>query len=182
MLRVITLAAAVLLALSACSSAPVHPAPSPKAAPSTAPPTSSKPKVDLAHIRAKDVFGDFATVDACTLTSVAEVPASLREHGTPTIEPGYETDTCELEATIGSHHTAYVLLGGLLSTQAAIVFGATGKPQDVGGGLTVVRGDSGKTFCFYYLRFPDSISLMVDAATHGGATKTELCSAGHDVA
>jgi hypothetical protein len=183
----IVAALSVSSALSACSSEPGKPAPPSKstvdtsvAARAAAPSTSSKPQVDLAHIKAKDVFGDLTTVDPCTLTPVAELPAKYRK-GTPWVQVAYGADDCQLHVSVAAHHTADLWFGELATGETARVSGADGPAQDAGGGLTVVRGDSDATYCFHYLLFADGISMLIDAEVDSGATAAELCKAGHDI-
>jgi hypothetical protein len=94
---------------------------------------------------ARAVFGDFATVDPCSLLDLAALPSSLDASRQPSVS----LDGCTLTVEVaGRPASAYV--GELLnSTDKNLTDG-----QQVAGGLTLYPDTLSDGLCFAYLHFP----------------------------
>jgi hypothetical protein len=129
-------------------------------------------QVQEAHtpLTAQAALGDFKTVDYCTIFD----PSSIRAGGgTDPGQPVTAFDDCTIDAKLGTT-AVQVFVGYLQGKQNDRGVQIPDPTKTLPRGLSVARSPGERTYCEYYLRFPDGVSLEVETLTAGEVSGADL--------
>lgn len=137
--------------------------------PGAAAPTSNAPEAPATHGSAKELLGDFTTVDPCSLVDLQV----FRSFGTPSLGDPGSLDECLVEIKTGAKQPLSVYIGTLDGKAAYPEL--SGKPsRDVADGLKVADYDTSNSFCNQLVVFSDDVTLSVNAYPYEG-DESKLC-------
>jgi len=121
-------------------------------------------------INAKDVLGDYQSIDACSLIE----PDTFKEFGAAEYAYHYSLDYCEVEVS-ESAGPVYLSAGQLFPLRT-VRKNITGPPLDeLDGDLWVGQGADEKERCVQYVVFADDVAMAVDAYIYDDHASDQLC-------
>jgi intracellular sulfur oxidation DsrE/DsrF family protein len=122
------------------------------------------------EIKAEDVLGDYASVDACSLIE----PDTFTDFGDSEYAYHYSLDYCEVDVTESGGDT--FMSAGQLFPLKTIQENIVGPPlQELDGDLWVGQGADDDTHCVQYVVFADDVAMAVDAYIYDEHSSDQLC-------